>query len=267
MDSSLSLYTELEKHILSILNDNPSGLEDDILTKKLKNIKDVDKAEALNRLLEKSRITVSQQESGELVYKYIDEEDALRLRELEPQEYVIYQLIDESGNKGLWINDIKKKAGKLGPEANNIVKKLEKKGFIKSVKSIKAKNRKVWMDIRQEPDPSVTGGALADDVFDLGVMDLIGQNCVDYIKAHGRADRKQISTFVRSLSISRMDLTDEDIFRILETQVYDNKIEVIDDARESFMPSDSGSIIPNKTYKASNWYTPRLIYTEIPCAY
>ena len=146
MESNRQLYTELEKHILSILNDNPRGMEDHELTKKLKNVKDLDKAEALNRLIEKSRILVSSQDNGELMYKYIDEHDAERIRQLSPEEYIIYQLIEESGDKGLWINDIKRKAGKLGSKANQIIKTLDKKSLIKSVKTIKAKNRKVWMN-------------------------------------------------------------------------------------------------------------------------
>lgn len=268
MESNRLLYTDLEKHLLSILKDNPSGLEDNILTKKLKNVKDIDKAEALNRLLEKSRIVVAAQDNGELIYRYVDEEEAQRLRELAPEESIIYQLIEEAGNKGLWINDIKKKAGKLSGSANSIVKVLEKKGFIKSVKSIKAKNRRVWMAMSVEPSPEVTGGILADDVFDLGLMDLYGQKCVDYIKAQGRADRKQVSVFIRSLALSQIDLTDEDIFRILETQVFDGKIEVIEDGSgSSYLPADSGSVLPNYAYKICNWYAPRMIYTEIPCAY
>ena len=82
MESNRLVYTELEKHILSILNDNPSGMEDQELTKKLKNVKDIEKAEALNRLIEKSRIIVTAQDNGELMYRYIDEEDAQRIRQL-----------------------------------------------------------------------------------------------------------------------------------------------------------------------------------------
>lgn len=168
------IYTDLENHILDILNSIPMGLDDSMLTKKLKNVREDDKARALNSLLEKSRIDVVQTNEG-LVYKYIDEEDAQRLRDLLPEETAIYRLIEEASNKGLWINDIKKKAGNLGPSANTIIKKLEKKGFIKSVKSIKAKNRRVWMIISIEPSQEVTGGVLADDVFDLGLMELFGQ--------------------------------------------------------------------------------------------
>ena len=62
-----------------------------------------------------------------------------------------------------------------------------------------------------------------------------------------------------------MDFSDEDIFRILETQVYDGKIEAIDDSEnQDYIPSEMSTILPNKTYKVSNWYVPRMIYTEIP---
>mmetsp|Transcript_18525 Transcript_18525/g.18228 ORF Transcript_18525/g.18228 Transcript_18525/m.18228 type:complete len:169 (-) Transcript_18525:256-762(-) len=165
----------LEKHILNILNDSPEGLSDEVLSKKLKKVKDEDRLTAINALLSTCRIEVTENADKDIVYKYISEEEAQKLRELSPEEAMIYKFIDESGNKGLWITDIKKKAGPLSSNASQIVKKLEKKGFIKGVKTIKAKNRKVWMLMSVEPSPEVTGGVLADDVFDLELMDLIGQ--------------------------------------------------------------------------------------------
>ena len=159
-----------------------------------------------------------------------------------------------SGDKGLWINDIKKKAGKLASKVNVIIKSLEKKSFIKSVKTIKAKNRKVWMAMSVEPSVEVTGGILADDVYDSGLMDLINQKCVDYIKAQGKWDFAQVEAFVRTLPQTQKELSENDIFRIIETQIYDGKIEAFEDGK-------------NKCYKVCNWYTPRLIYTEIPCSF
>ena len=64
-----------------------------------------------------------------------------------------------------------------------------------------------------------------------------------------------------------MELSEDDIFRILETQVYDGRIEVVDEGSAAYLPVESGGVLPNKTYKISNWYAPRMIYTEIPCAY
>ena len=102
------------------------------------------------------------------------------------------------------------------------------------------------MAINVEPSQEVTGGILADDVFDLGLMDYLGQKSVEYIRAQGRADLKQVCIFLRSLSASEIDLSDENIFRILETQVFDNKIEHV----ETSQGSGSSTTIPNRTYKA-----------------
>jgi hypothetical protein len=63
-----------------------------------------------------------------------------------------------------------------------------------------------------------------------------------------------------------MDFSDEDIYRILESQVYDGRIEALDDSDNiDYIPSEViTNILPNKSYKISNWYVPRMIYTEIP---
>ena len=259
-------YNELDLHILKILNDNPNGLEDEILSKKLKNVKDDDKADSLNRLLSQSRITILQLESGELAYKYVDEEEAMKLKQLSQEEILIYQIIEESRDKGIWINDIKKKAGKLSSQANTITKRLEKLGFIVSHKTIKAKNRRVWMISSIEPSPEVTGGLCAEDIFDLGIMEQLGQLCIDYINstAIGRAERKEISFFLRSQSLTKIDLTDEDIYRILNTQVFDGKLEIVDDfISRGTLNSEAGSILPNHTYRVSNWYTPPIMLSEV----
>lgn len=72
----------------------------------------------------------------------------------------MYQTIEESGNRGIWINEIKNKVEfKNTAIINRILKKLDKKGLIKSIKSIQ-KNRKVWMLMEIEPSTEVTGGLI-----------------------------------------------------------------------------------------------------------
>lgn len=161
----------LEAQTLKILSSNREGISDDTLKAKLKNVSDSDRMEVLNSLIEKSRLEVSATPDNDIIYKYISEEDALKLRELTEEEKAIYSYINDSGNKGLWITDIKKKVGHaMAASASKIVKRLEKKGFIKSVPTVKAKNRKVWMVVGVEPSNDVTGGVLAEGVFDLGFM-------------------------------------------------------------------------------------------------
>ena len=85
---------------------------------------------------------------------------------------------------------------------------------------------------------------------------------MDYIRYQGKADRKQVSTYVRSLSLSKIDFSDEDIYRILETQVYDGKIEAVNDENNrDYHSLEIGAILPNKTYIATNWYVPKMTYS------
>jgi DNA-directed RNA polymerase III subunit RPC6 len=65
---------------------------------------------------------------------------------------------------------------------NRILKKLEKKGLIKGVKSIHSKNKKVWMLMELEPSTEVTGGLIGQDNFDLELIEVIQDKVVDYIK-------------------------------------------------------------------------------------
>ena len=65
------------------------------------------------------------------------EEESSKLREMNDQERIVYQFIKESGNKGTWIKHIKDKSGLHTKIVTETVHKLEKKLFIKAVKSVK----------------------------------------------------------------------------------------------------------------------------------
>ena len=52
------------------------------------------------------------------------------------QEKLVYQIIKEAGNKGIWIRDIRYKCNLLLTQVNKILKNLESKKLIKAVKSV-----------------------------------------------------------------------------------------------------------------------------------
>ena len=54
----------------------------------------------------------------------------------ETEEKVVYQIIEESGNKGIWIRDIRYKSNLQLTQVNKILKNLESKKLIKAVKSV-----------------------------------------------------------------------------------------------------------------------------------
>ena len=68
------------------------------------------------------------------------------------------------------MNEMKGKCPLTSAQITKTLKKLEKKSLIKSVKSVLAKNKKVWMLADVNPSHEVTGGILGEDVFDLEEM-------------------------------------------------------------------------------------------------
>ena len=127
----------------------------------LKDVDETQKVAALNRLIEHNRILLLMSAKGLPVYKYQSEEQASKLRDLAEEDVRVYQLIEESRDRGIQIVDIKSKLLPQGFNAAIItksLKSLEKKGLVKKIKSLQQKNKQVWMLMEVEPAPEVTGG-------------------------------------------------------------------------------------------------------------
>jgi hypothetical protein len=56
---------------------------------------------------------------------------------MDSNEKIIYGHIKNVGNKGIWVKDLKQKSNIHTKNVQDAVKSLEKKQFIKSVKSVK----------------------------------------------------------------------------------------------------------------------------------
>jgi DNA-directed RNA polymerase III subunit RPC6 len=72
-------------------------------------------------------------------------------------EKLVYTVIKESGNKGIWIREISMKTNVKSTALNKTLKNLETKKLIKSVASVNASKKKVYMLFDLEPDRSITG--------------------------------------------------------------------------------------------------------------
>lgn len=52
------------------------------------------------------------------------------------EEKIVYKIIEEAGNKGIWIRDIRFKSNLNMTQLNKVLKSLETKKIIKAVKSV-----------------------------------------------------------------------------------------------------------------------------------
>lgn len=73
------------------------------------------------------------------MYRYVNEESAQRMREMDAEERIVYERIEESRDKGITANDIKNKLATYGVTTASlakVLKRLEKRGLVKKLKSL-----------------------------------------------------------------------------------------------------------------------------------
>lgn len=71
-----------------------------------------------------------------LYYKYKDPTTKTVAKGADTEEKVVYKIIEEAGNKGIWIRDIRCKSNMNMTQLNKVLKSLETKKIIKAVKSV-----------------------------------------------------------------------------------------------------------------------------------
>ena len=112
--------------------------------------------QAINKLLVEEKIDLFKGNEG-LVYRKKEPSKAGSIAG-DQEEKIVFKIIENSGNVGVWIRDIRAKSNLGQTQLNKVLKSLETKRLIKSVKSVNATKKKVYMLFNLQPDQSVTGG-------------------------------------------------------------------------------------------------------------
>lgn len=226
--------------------------------------------EALNKLLTDKTLEVLQQKSGALLYRLRVTKSSAPT-DIENDEQIIYNIIEEGANQGVWIRDIRTKSNLAMTQLNKILKALESKKLIKSVKSVNQSKKKVFMLYNLEPDSSVSGGAwYSEQDFEAEFVEVLSQQCLKFLQKRREQALKtsdgpkttyavscctvaEVRQYITELKIIKVSLKDEDFDMILKTIFYDGNAERI-------LQSD-GSYL----YRAVN--TPLEVpgFAQIPC--
>jgi DNA-directed RNA polymerase III subunit RPC6 len=105
---------------------------------------------------------------GKLQWSIRPREAAKQIKALDRDDKVVYGVIEEAHDKGIWSRDIKKRAGGI---AENVVKrsleKMEKSNLIKGIKSVKSPAQRTYMLAHLVPSEEVTGNSF----YDAGDLD------------------------------------------------------------------------------------------------
>jgi len=234
---------EIQGKIIQLCAEYPKGINDAVIQNEIPDLDVKQRATAINNLLLTGKIDIFKQGTS-LLYKLKDKSLVDGLKNSDNQEKVVYQIIAASGNKGIWVRDIRFKSNLLLAQVNKILKNLEGKKLVKSVKSVAAAKKKVYMLYDLEPDRSVTGGSwYSDQDFESEFVQVLHQQCLKFLKQKiaiatkmhpnnpaalkngSFVSSREMWNFINELGISKVKLSVEDIEMILETLIYDGNVE------------------------------------------
>jgi len=237
-------FVDIESKIIELCKANDKGIADDVIREKIPGITVQQRVQAINRLLSTGQIELLK--SGtKLLYRYKVSQAASKTKGFDVEEKLIYQVIENADNKGIWVKDLRYAVNLPPTLVNKVLKSLESKKLIKAVTSVAAAKRKVYMLYNLEPDATVTGGAwYSDQDFESEFVDILNQQCFKFLQQKSQetlemkgdpllrrnrsyASSMEVWKFIADLGISKVTLTVTDIETILNTLLFDGKAEMI----------------------------------------
>lgn len=256
------LLETVKNQIITLGQSKPAGFSnDDIVNLLGETTEPTVRVAALNKLLQQGLIQILQK-GNQLIYRIQDPKKSSAPSDIDNDEKVIYNIIEEGSNKGIWIRDIRVKSNLVMTQLNKILKSLENKKLIKAVKSVNASKKKVYMLYNLEPDRSVTGGAwYQDSDFEAEFVDVLNQQCLRFLQIKRENAKKskegplavqrmsccsvaEVHKFISELGISKITLEEDDLETILKTVVYDGKAQKILQTDGTYLYKAVESLLP-----------------------
>jgi len=230
---------KLEEIILKAASVGPYGVTDEEIRNSLpENVAPNDRLELYNSLLQRGRLQLKKLH-GKLFYQAVEEQIANKLQALTAEERLVYSQIEGAGNKGIWTRDLRNICRLQQTQLTKVLKNLELKKLVKPFKSVKLKNKKLYMLYDLEPSVDVTGGPwYYNQEFDAEFFDILYQQTLRFIRGSSSAVTvEQVASYITSLGISKEKLEHGDFESLLQTMIYDGVVEKL------YQRSNNGSSV------------------------
>ena len=166
---------------------------------------------------------------NELFYNFIAEEVASKFSGLDVSARMVYQLIEKSGNKGIWTKAIRMQTNIQLQALNKIFKNLENRRLIKPHYAVTAKKNKLYMLYDLQPAKEITGGTWYTELeFDhefVSELRAFVMLCVKKINGGKGVSLKEIASKMKEANVSRVELNLSEVQQIVQTLAFDYMIE------------------------------------------
>lgn len=180
-------------------------------------------------------------------------EAATKYRQLDEPSLAVYRAIKDTGSMGIWTRDLKMETRLPQTQITKILKHLESFTLVKSVKSIIAKNKKLYMLFELQPDKSHYGGPwYTDGDFDSAFFSAVAHEVYLAISS-GNSDVPSLRRYIADKNISRIQLGDEDIEVVVQSLLQESRIAL------------ANTYDGSTRYKPTRFTLPLTGLTEVPC--
>ena len=207
--------------LLSALETNPGGLsQKDLIDSGWDKQKLL---EAANALKGKRRLEVVRNSDGQIFFKAVAADTALKFEGLTEEHRSLYKLIKDAGDTGIWTKDLQRKSGIATASLTRLAKMLESRKLIKQVAPIQSRTRKVWMLYELEPSSEVSGGSwYKDGTIDADLVDGLRESAYEYIAGCNRP--VGVADLHRYLTSQGENRSIEDVTAVLYTLELDKRV-------------------------------------------
>ena len=186
--------------------------------------------EVINELSQQSKLHMSRSEiDNDLYYQLLADEVAAKYAGLDLSAKLVLQVIEKSGNNGIWTKDIRLQTNIQQQALNKIFKQLETRHLIKPVKSVTAKAKKLYMLYELTPSKEITGGVWYSGLdFDhefIAELRTFVMHCIRRMNNGNGVTLTEIKNTMVQSKVSRVELSSSELKQLVQTLVYDYHIE------------------------------------------
>lgn len=136
------------------------------------------------------------------------------------------QTVRMAQGRGIWKKSLKSQTKIPDKMLDKILGRLTQRNLIKPFKSRQNKTQKMYIDFNLEPAKDLTGGTFySDQSLDYALVDAIRSYVLTNLRS-GPRTRAQLTEGVASSGLTVVAVSEEDMQQIIDTLLYDGRIEV-----------------------------------------
>ncbi|GAA5929226.1 uncharacterized protein JCM15063_004086 [Sporobolomyces koalae] len=141
--------------------------------------------DAVNGLLRKNLMQMLRTQSGQIMFRFLKKEEAKAIGAMDSEEKLVLDYIKDAGNLGIWTKTLTTKTGLARTTMTKVLKILEGRKSIKTVKSVKFPTRKIYMLAGLQPSVELTGGPwFTDNELDTELVDTLKKVVQKHLQDH-----------------------------------------------------------------------------------